>query len=290
MPEARKRGLAIVRCGRNSLHAGWREGPAAADWDLQLSPYQAGEAGWPAVRPGQKWDGLHAHLSADPTWKNYDYIWLPDDDLETTAETVAAFFEGCRRHDATLAQPALSEDSHWSLTITMRNRSFAVRATTYVEVMAPCFRRDALELLLPTFTESYLGAGWGLDALWSQRLQRQGLYIFDNLAMRHTRPVGQQYDERLRANNLRELIRLLKRHEVRPVRRTLRGFDADGTVHEGDEGSFLLRYLQGYDYLIERRPTLLMSLVRAQTQLPKRLRSPWRRVAQNLRWPRRRRT
>lgn len=285
MAEPARRGLVIVRCGRNSLHPSWREGAAAAAWDLQLSPYQAGDADWPPVRPGHKWDGLHGHLLADPTWRAYDYIWLPDDDLEMTAERVAAFFEACRRHDAKLAQPALSEDSHWSLAITMRNRRFAARATTYVEVMAPCFRRDALEQLLPTFAESYRGAGWGLDALWSQQLRRQGLYIFDDLPMRHTRPVGQQYDPQLRANAMREMLRMLRRHQVRPVRRTLCGYDADGTVVEGDDGRFLFRYLQGYDYLIEQYPMLLMGLIRAQTQLPRTLRSPWRRLVQNLRWP-----
>ena len=70
-----------MRCGANSLHPSWREGAAAADWDLQLSPYQPGGADWPAVRPGHKWDGLHGHLLADQSWKAYDYIWLPDDDL-----------------------------------------------------------------------------------------------------------------------------------------------------------------------------------------------------------------
>jgi len=290
MAEPAKRGLAIVRCGAQSLHAGWREGAAAASWDLQLVPYQPGGADWPPVRPGHKWDGLHAHLLADTAWKNYDYVWLPDDDLETTAETVALLFDACRRFDAKIAQPALSEDSYWALAITMRNRTFATRATTYIEVMAPIFRRDVLELLLPTFTESYLGAGWGLDQLWSKALRRQGLYIFDHLPVRHTRPVGQLYDPKLRANVIRELHRLLERHEGRPVFRTLRGFDADGTVHQGNPGAFLLRYLRGYDYLIEQDPELMMQLVKAQTELPKTLRTAWRRLTQNLRWPARRRS
>jgi hypothetical protein len=289
MPEVRARGLVIVRCGRNSLHAAWREGAAASAWDLQLSPYQAGEADWPPVRPGHKWDGLHGHLLADPSWKTYDYIWLPDDDLDTTAESIAALFEACRRFDAQLAQPALTENSYWALAITMRNRAFAARATTYVEVMAPCFRRDVLERMLPTFTESFMGAGWGLDFLWSKRLRRQGLYIFDDLAMRHTRPLGQQYDPRLRDNAFREARKLMARHEVRPILRTLRGFDADGTAHEADNGPFLLRYLGGYDYLVEQRPELLLRLIKAQTVRPKTLRAPWRRLTQNLRWPIRRR-
>ncbi len=283
------RGLVILRCGRQSLHPAWRVGAAAADWDLQLCPYEAGAGDDAAVRPGQKWDGLHAQLLTDQSWRRYDYIWLPDDDLATTAETVAALFAWCRRFDAAIAAPALSEDSPWSLAMTLRNHSFSARATTYVEVMAPCFRRDVLEQLLPTFTLSLHGAGWGLDMLWAHRLAYRGLYIFDDLPVQHTRPVGAQRDAQMAQDLNRSLWRLLARHRVRPYLRTLRGYDANGVVQEANPGSFLLRYLQGYDYLIQQRAWLLPRLVNDQIARRRLVRRPWSRLLQNLHWPRLRR-
>jgi hypothetical protein len=285
-----ERGLAIVRCGRGSLHPAWREGAAAAEWDLQLCPYEEGDADWPPARPGQKWEGLHAHLLADPRWRDYDYIWLPDDDLATDAATVAALFAQCRRFGAALAAPALTEDSHWSLAITLRNHAFAARAVSYVEVMAPCFRREVLEQLLPTFRLSYQGAGWGLDHLWSQRLEWRGLYIFDELAVCHTRATLLERDPAQARRLDRGLWRLLARHRVRPLVRTLRGYAADGRAQEADEGPFLLRYLQGYDWLIASHPWVLRRLVEEQTHRPHIVRH-WRRLLYRLRdWRAARRT
>ncbi|HKY94655.1 MAG TPA: hypothetical protein VJL84_05085 [Kiloniellales bacterium] len=283
------RGLVIVRCGRNSLHAGWQQGDRARDWDLQLCPYEPGGADWPPVRPGHKWPGLQAHLQANGSWRGYDYIWLPDDDIATDSATIAALFERCRRFGAAIAQPALTEDSHWSLAMTKRNLGFVTRAVTYVEVMVPCFRRDVLEQMLPTFSLSHRGAGWGLDYLWAKRLKRQDLYIFDDLPLRHTRPIMAARDRDLHEELYQALLRFLAKHEIRPLLRTLRGWDAEGRLHEADGGAFLWRYLKGYDYLISEYPWVLRRLINNQLVAPRTRRTAWRRLTQNLHWPRRKR-
>jgi hypothetical protein len=287
------RGLVIVRCGRESLHPAWRDGERAGEWDLQLCPYEEGGADWPAVRPGHKWPGLLEHLQADGRWRGHDYIWLPDDDIATDAGTIARLFERCRQVGAAIAQPALTENSHWSpsLMLTMRNGNFATRAVTYVEVMAPCFRREVLaEMLLPTFSLSHQGAGWGIDYLWAKRLKREGLYVFDDVAVHHTRPILKDRNRRLHGEFYRAMLRFFEVHEIRPLLRTLRGWDADGTLYEGPaDPAFLWRYLQGYDYLIREEPRLLLKLIAAQTKDVRTRRTAWRRLTQNLRWPRRRR-
>jgi len=284
-----RRGLVIVRCGRSSLHSGWRAGDGAEQWDLQLCPYEPGGTDWPAARPGHKWDGLYAHLLADPGWRRYDYIWLPDDDIASDAGTIARLFERCRQFDAAIAAPALTEDSYWSLAITKRNLSFATRAVSFVEVMVPCFRRDVLEQMLPTFLLSHRGAGWGLDFLWAKRLKREGLYVFDDLPVHHTRPLVAVRDRKLFDEYYRASKRFLAVHEIRPVLRTLRAWDAEGKLHKANQGAFLWRYLKGYDYLIRRNPWLLLGLIEEQTQAVRTRRTRWRRFTQNLRWPRRKR-
>ena len=95
-------------------------------------------------------------------------------------------------------------------------------------------------------------------------------------------------DQALHDELYTELQRFWERHEIRPVLRTSRAWDAEGVAHEADHGAFLWRYVQGYDYLIEATPWVLMALVRAQTQEIRTRRTRWRRFTQSLRWPRRR--
>ena len=55
--------------------------------------------------------------------------------------------------------------------INIRNPVCAVRQVNFVEVMAPCLSRDALELLLPTFLLTR--CTWGIDYAWSSLLEGQ---------------------------------------------------------------------------------------------------------------------
>jgi hypothetical protein len=288
--------LVIARSGRNSLHPRWLENGAGRNWDLLLCPYQEtppdSDFVVPPATPGQKWVGLERFLNADERWRGYDYIWLPDDDLLADAAEISRFFDLCRRFDATLAQPALTEDSYFSFAMTMRNRAFFARATTFVEIMAPCFRRDVLERLLPSIAEADTGWGWGLSYVWAKAVDYRGIYIFDAAPMRHTRPVGKARSEQDHEDARREWARILSEHNLAPTKRTLFGCDESGKRIEMSQGSFQLAYLGGYDYLIERDPRLLLRITRdqlAQERVPGarklkgerkggRLRRWWRRL------------
>lgn len=258
--------LVVLRCGRGSLHPRWLEGGSERTWDLLLCPYQPVEdsGDLPAhvrVIPGQKWIGLAQLLAEDPVWRGYEYIWLPDDDLMITSGDLSRFFALCRRFEARLAQPALSEDSCFSYAITMRNRAFFARRTEFVEIMAPCFRRDALELAMPTFAEDATGYGWGLNDVWPKLLNYEDIYIIDAITMRHARPVGAMRSRDDLQACRRSRVRLLRKYAVQRARRTLCGYRDDGQPIDAAWGRFLLDYLNGYDYLIEHRPERLWQLV-----------------------------
>lgn len=62
-----------------------------------------------------------------------------------------------------------------------------VRATTFVEIMAPFLSRDAVEKCAPTFALSELG--WGLEYLWSDILKSRGMAIVDCFPVTHIRAV-----------------------------------------------------------------------------------------------------
>ena len=145
---------------------------------------------WTDYRGG-KWDGIHAVFAEQPELLDrYQFIWLPDDDLEADRATIETMFSNMRRLDLHIAQPALTLDSYYSHLPLLRCKSFEFRLVDTIEIMAPCLEAHVLTKVLPLFEESM--SGFGLDHLWT-RLSAQNLgtsAVFDALPIRHTRPVG----------------------------------------------------------------------------------------------------
>ncbi|MGX7872659.1 hypothetical protein ACVDG5_007265 [Mesorhizobium sp. ORM6] len=194
---AASRNLVIVRAGDSSLHRGWEADDPGCEFDLIVSYYGSDPSAFRQPYEnrvdykGGKWDGIHALLSQQPDLLDrYQYIWLPDDDLEADRATIETMFCNMRRLDLHIAQPALTLDSYYSHLPFLRSKSFEFRLVDRIEIMAPCLRADVLAKMLPLFKDSM--SGFGLDHLWT-RLAAQNLgtsAVFDALPVRHTRPVG----------------------------------------------------------------------------------------------------
>lgn len=218
-----KRFLVIVRAGDQSLHPMWTQSEETRNWELVVSYYgdDPEKYRFPGQRriddPGQKFLGLHALLTRDAFWRDYDYVWLPDDDLAVTESAINRMFELAASLDLAIAQPALSWTSYFSHHLTLRSPSFRLRYTNFVEVMAPCFHRDFLGTCLPTFAENR--SGWGLDYLWPRLLHpgQPPCAILDEVEITHTRPVGgPNYDE-LRALGITaedDLVSLFQKYDI----------------------------------------------------------------------------
>jgi hypothetical protein len=201
---APKRFLVVVRAGDQSLHPQWTSDLTTRTWDLVVSyfgkdPARFRSAGEIRIDDrGLKYGGLHTLLTRQDFWRSYEYVWLPDDDLAAEQSAIDGLFEIMARLDLALAQPALSWTSFYSFFVTIRNPSFRVRLTDFVEIMAPCFHRPFLETCVPTFTENL--SGWGLDWLWPRLLpaKPRRCAIVDDVQVTHTRPVGGPTYEKLR--------------------------------------------------------------------------------------------
>jgi hypothetical protein len=257
------RDLVIARVGRNSLHRTWVDEGKPRDWDLYLCPFQeippqngldctVGE-----VMPGPKWHGLRTLLKGWDGWRDYDQIWLPDDDILASQDTISAMFEAAAALQFKLFSPALQENSHYGHYINMRNHGFFARRVGFVEIMIPGFSRAALEQLLPTFDESETGWGWGLDPLWAKLLDYEDMGILDGVPVLHTRPVGRLRDADLHRRLSAENDQILATHQCPSQMVTFAGIDEDlkDMVLTPDE--LLVRLVQGWDYLLDREPNLL---------------------------------
>jgi hypothetical protein len=270
------RDLVLARVGAGSLHPTWVDRGQPRDWDLHLLPYQPipEQPGLDCVVhdvvPGPKWAGLRELLGRWDGWRDYDRIWLPDDDISTNQATISRMFAVARAVGLDLFAPALHEGSYFSHFITMVNRRFAGRWVGFVEIMVPGFGRPALERLLPTLDEGDTGWGWGLDSVWPKLLGYEGVGIIDATPVIHTRPVGVMRDADLERRVHAESDRLLARYDCRQEHVTFGAFGPDLTRLDLSPERLLVELVEGARYLIDDDPRLLAWMTEFQ-----RPRSGW---------------
>jgi hypothetical protein len=264
------RNLVIARVGRNSLHRTWLDAGTPRNWDLYLCPFQelppqtGVECTVGEVIPGAKWTGLRTLLREWDGWREYDNIWLPDDDILASQGTISAMFEAATALGFQLFTPALQENSHYGHYIIMRNRNFFARRVGFVEIMVPAFSRSALDRLLDTLDLSESGWGWGLDPLWAKVLDYQDLGILDATPVLHTRPVGQLRDADLHRRLSDENDRILKSGDCDLRMTTFAGIGPDLQDMSLSTEELLVQLVLGWDYLFAANPALLPWIVQHQ--------------------------
>jgi hypothetical protein len=268
----RTRGLVLVRAGSASLHPRWLEN-GARDWDVVVVPYEELPAGHEAgcevldIVPGPKWTGLREALTRWDGWREYDHIWMPDDDIATDRSTITAMFEAAAGARLDLFAPALHEASYYAHYSTMVNRRFQGRLVGFVEIMVPGFSRPALEELLWTLDLTATGWGWGLDSLWPKLLGYRNVGILDATPVLHTRPVGQVRDVALQRRVLGESDRILSKYACRQIHTTFAELGGPLAL-ENDAPRLLAELVTGWQYLIDRDPRVLAWIAECQRPQP----------------------
>jgi hypothetical protein len=259
-----RRNLVLARVGAGSLHPRWLDGATSRDWDLRLVPYEPVPDGADAdvtvgeVVPGPKWTGLREALRAWDGWREYDAVWMPDDDLDATSEDLDRLFDVAAAVGLDLFAPALDDASHYAHFSTRRNPRFFGRRVGFVEIMMPGFSRAALERLLPTFDRTETGWGWGLDSVWPKILNYENVGIVDAVAVTHTRPVGALRDAALRRRVLAESDEVTARYGCGQVHATFGAFGEDGDERVDLTADALRDALvAGWAPLIARDPRVL---------------------------------
>jgi hypothetical protein len=266
------RSLVISRVGRESLHRSWIDAEKPRDWDLYLSPYEeiGPQDGLDCVVgdviPGPKWTGLTKLLNGWDGWRDYDQIWLPDDDILARQDAITTMFEVGRALEFRLFAPALHEASHYAHFIAMRNASFFARRVGFVEIMIPCFRRATLEEFLPTFALSATGWGFGLDSAWPKILNYEDIGIIDGVSVVHTRPIG-GFREDLTRRVMQESDDILAKFECEQRLVTFAGIGPDLQDLTLSPEELLVELVRGWQYLFDDKPTALRWLFDQQQSL-----------------------
>ena len=259
--------LVVARVGDRSLHPAWIDPARPRNWDLLLLPYQPipDQAGLDAtvhdVVPGPKWSGIRQLLGEWDGWRDYEFVWMPDDDIEVDQAVVNRMFDIAAAVGLDLFAPALDEQSHYAHYSTMRNPRVTGRWVGFVEIMVPALRTSALATLLPTLDLTENGWGWGLDSVWPKLLGYERVGIIDATPVRHTRPVGQMRDVELHASVMAESDRLLEQFGCAQVHTTFGAFGEHLQPLDLSPERLLAELVEGWRYLWARDPRVLSWIV-----------------------------
>lgn len=238
-----RRVLVVLRAGDESLHPHWflNGRSDSRNWDLHISYFGGLRRPYHVRSPditlsfekGTKATGTAACLEKlGDRVDNYDWIWLPDDDLMADMPTLNGFFEIVAEHELDLAQPALGPSSYVAHKITVQRPHMMLRFTTFVEIMAACFSRPALRICAPYFAATV--SSWGPDILFPKLLgyPQRSIAIVDATPVIHTRPHGRGPNTTLTwqmgFDPRDEVAEFKRQHQVEKRYDTWGGFDLDG--------------------------------------------------------------
>ncbi len=136
--------------------------------------------------PDFKYPALYQILENNPFIFEYDYIFMPDDDILMTTEEINTLFEWAYRESIWMGQPSITP-KNYTWPITLNNPSTRYRWVKMIEVMCPIFSTQALQKVYPTFNESF--SGWGLDAVWAKLINYNRIAICDTVIASHEKPL-----------------------------------------------------------------------------------------------------
>ena len=129
--------------------------------------------------------------------RQYDFIWLPDNDLAISTNKINALFHLCRDYNLELAQPAV-RNNFVTHTTTIRRPHCILRYVNFVELMCPMFSKASLFQVLDTFKLNR--SEFGIDWIWAERLKSKRIAIIDAVNVYHCKKVfSGEYYKKLRA-------------------------------------------------------------------------------------------
>jgi len=256
----RTRILIVLRAGADSLHRSWTH-LCAGRVDVAISVYDDAPidaAAFVATNrsPGGKFRGLAAFFDENAWVLNaYSHFWIFEDDLFLPFDSLLTMQTMIERFDFTLCAPSLTTESFMSWPITVQNSSFALRATDFVEVMAPVMSRAFLQRALPHFADNH--TGWGYEWLWRKLLDEMNTFaaILDAAPIVHTRPIGkgQLYGEATDnvTVGMAEADELFRKHGIDNERAPFRNHFglSRGDLRPVYGSDFLIAALRGYPSL-----------------------------------------
>jgi len=182
-----RKNLVIGCVGPTSLHKKWIEGDR--NFDLFLVYYGTNEGDTYKVDADlyKKARGTKFNIVGDLEISDqYDFIFVPDDDLHIDAHDINRLFEYAEQYHLEICQPSLA--GYYSVPQNLHHPGYILRYTDYVEIICPCFSQNAFQKCKHTFAHNR--SCWGIEKLWDKELghPQDKIAIVDDVIAVHTRP------------------------------------------------------------------------------------------------------
>ncbi|MDR7079842.1 hypothetical protein J2Y03_004900 [Neobacillus niacini] len=214
--------LVFVRASDKSLHKEWIEPKNAKTFELYIEyygehpkRYREDADYYSHNQTGTKFPRFFDIISQNQSLLNdFDAVWIVDDDISISADTISSMFELFHLHHLWLAQPALTKHSNLSFPTLFQDPQYTLRYTNFIEAMAPIFSKSALQKCWRTFEKST--SGWGLDFVWPKLLEYPSdrIAVIDATPISHTRVSGDLYSS-INVNPFDEMNHVCEIYAVR---------------------------------------------------------------------------
>jgi len=162
------------------------------DYNDEGEKFLKGYADKVFVKKGFKYPSAHGVITDFPEIFDYEYVWMPDDDILLNTHQINRMFEIFKEYDLWLGMPGIERGpgSHNTFMTQARQPANLLRYIGFIEVQCPLFSSYALKKCWNTFNESQ--SGWGIDIVWPALLKRplNKIAVIDEIGAKHTRPVG----------------------------------------------------------------------------------------------------
>jgi hypothetical protein len=193
------RNLLITTIGKYNHLNQWISGEcnfdtAIINYDNHEEPHKA-KCIYYGIMDTFKYPGIYKMFEDEPSLLNYDYFWMPDEDVALSTDDINMLFWKMELYLLSLAQPSIEKSAisfpSWEC-FTHRGDSSLIYAN-FVEITCPCFSKIGLLKCLHAFNKSQ--SGWGLDLVWSKLISDSGcnIGILNDIIAQHTRQVGGGY-------------------------------------------------------------------------------------------------
>ena len=175
-------------------------------------------------QPDFKYTGIKKIIENNKFILDYEYIWMPDDDVILHKGIISELFNQAYKRNCWMCQPSILPINYtWDITV--NDPVCKYRYVSMVEVMCPMFKGDILKKLYNTFDMSH--SGWGLEFIWGELLNypTDKIIIFDNIIAKHLKPckpdggiIYKLLKERYNLTPHEELNNIIKNHTTKKMK------------------------------------------------------------------------
>jgi hypothetical protein len=145
---------------------------------------------------GYKWPLAHKHLKMhyESIMKNYEYIGIWDDDIQTDIESLNHALIMAHNAGAKMFQLSLTQDSDEWFDILKHKPDYIFSWTNFIEIMCPVYHTSLIPMMIE-FWDSYpFKMAWGFDKVACELAEAPAMVIHSK-QMYHPRREESTYDK-----------------------------------------------------------------------------------------------